>query len=682
MPAKKKVLNEVAELKTRLAEAEELLSAIKSGAVDAFVTDDHRVFTLESSDRAYRILFETMNEGAATLSYDGTVMCCNRRFAGMFGLAADETVGKSVLDLVNPSELARFKNFLKVSRKKTGRAEFRFRKAPKAFIPALVSCSPLKIDTRGLCLVITDLTKQKEAELELKNHREHLKELVKARTNELVKSEERYRLAVKATNDAIWDLDLTNGLAYWNDIYTEMFHRPQDTNRSWKWWADQIHPEDRNRAVSGFSKALRGKDTAWICEYRFLRPDGTWAQVYDRAYIARDESGKAYRVIGAMSDITQRKRFEEELKTYAENLEGLVWQRSKEVLSERHRLFNVLETVPAMVCLLTADHRVAFANKAFRERFGESQGRKCHDYCFGNKEPCDFCESYKVLETGKPHRWEVHASDGSIIEAYDYPFTDSDGSPVILEMDIDVTEQRRAADALIATKIELERAKRLSDIGTLAATVAHELRNPLAAILMAAENIQRKSKEAAAFDHQFRTIEKKIEESDQIINNLLFYSRLRSPDLKSVKIHDIIQRCVDLAENQSAGKVVFTKRFDPVKSALIEADALQMQEVFSNLLNNARDSITDGRGTIEVSALQDRDTVTAKIKDNGVGIEKKNLERIFDPFFSTKAKGTGLGLTVCREIIHMHGGAIGFRSEPGKGTAVEIVLPKLNKKKV
>jgi len=97
---------------------------------------------------------------------------------------------------------------------------------------------------------------------------------------------------------------------------------------------------------------------------------------------------------------------------------------------------------------LTPDYHVPFANRAFREKFGEARGRQCFDYCFGQKEPCEFCESFKVFQTKVPYHWEVKTPDGHVLDVYDYPFTDVDRSPLILEMDIDITEQRRAEDAL------------------------------------------------------------------------------------------------------------------------------------------------------------------------------------------------------------------------------------------
>jgi PAS domain S-box-containing protein/putative nucleotidyltransferase with HDIG domain len=117
--------------------------------------------------------------------------------------------------------------------------------------------------------------------------------------------------------------------------------------------------------------------------------------------------------------------------------------------AERQRLHDILEIMPMMVCLLTPDYHVAFANRAFRDEFGESHGRYCYEYCFGKKEPCDFCQTYNVLKTAKPHHWQITTTDNAkVIDLYDFPFTEVDGSSMILEVDIDITERQRLQEYL------------------------------------------------------------------------------------------------------------------------------------------------------------------------------------------------------------------------------------------
>ena len=149
---------------------------------------------------------------------------------------------------------------------------------------------------------------------------------------------------------------------------------------------------------------------------------------------------------------------------------GLAGDLTEKIKLEHKRLHDVLEAMPIMVCLLTPDYQVAFANRAFRDKFGESHGRRCYEYCFGKKEPCDFCETYRVLKTGKPHHWQVTTPDGaSVIDVYDFPFTDVDGSPMILEMDIDITESKKA-EAALRKNINL-----LKDTGEMAKVGGWEL---------------------------------------------------------------------------------------------------------------------------------------------------------------------------------------------------------------
>jgi anti-anti-sigma factor len=143
-----------------------------------------------------------------------------------------------------------------------------------------------------------------------------------------------------------------------------------------------------------------------------------------------------------LRDVQERERVEEALRRLNE-AEGAV-------RAERQRFSDVLDQLPAYLVLLSRDYRVPFANRFFRERFGESRGRRCYEYLFNRTEPCEVCETYTVLKTNAPHRWEWTGPDGHNYDIYDFPFKDADGSALVMEVGLDITERKQ-------TEAELEK---------------------------------------------------------------------------------------------------------------------------------------------------------------------------------------------------------------------------------
>ena len=121
----------------------------------------------------------------------------------------------------------------------------------------------------------------------------------------LAKSEERFRMATEAANEAIWEWNLETKTAVWSETYVKNYGRPSVAESGMGWWKDHIHPEERESVVEGLRAAVDGTGDAWASEYRFRRADGTWAHIYDRACIARNADGRAWRTIGAMLDVTE-----------------------------------------------------------------------------------------------------------------------------------------------------------------------------------------------------------------------------------------------------------------------------------------------------------------------------------------------------------------------------------------
>lgn len=234
----------------------------------------------------------------------------------------------------------------------------------------------------------------------------------------------------------------------------------------------------------------------------------------------------------------------------------------------------------------------------------------------------------------------------------------------------------KTQEELRGVQKELKDAKRLSDIGTLAATVAHELRNPLGVIRTAVFNIKRKQSDDRLSKHIIN-IERKIMESEQIINNLLNYSRIKMPQHQTVRIDELLSECVQSTRRRHYGRPVpISTQTEWIQGLSIQSDPLQLKEVFENILNNAFEAVPSEGGQIFVKAQRTpEDMLTVSVIDNGEGIAQEDLYHVFKPFFTKKSKGTGLGLAICHEIVTLHNGKIEIASEKGKGTSVTIRLP-------
>ena len=161
--------------------------------------------------------------------------------------------------------------------------------------------------------------------------------------------------------------------------------------------------------------------------------------------------------VAVFDDITERKLAEHLLQQHNAELENRVAERTAEVEKERQRFLEVLETLPVIVTLTRPDYRLEFVNRAYREALGDNKGKLCYESQFGFDKPCDQCQAFTPLKTGQPHHWEWTLPNGRTFDIYDYPFTDADGSPMILEMDIDITERRQAEAAIRELNETLER---------------------------------------------------------------------------------------------------------------------------------------------------------------------------------------------------------------------------------
>jgi len=296
------------------------------------------------------------------------------------------------------------------------------------------------------------LTKRKQAEEKLTETKEYLENLIKYANAPII----------------VWDTSLS--ITLFNRAFENLSGYQASEVMGKK--IDILFPEDNiESTLEHIQKTASGERWESV-EIKIQRKDGElMIALWNTANILDKEKKNIIATIAQGQDITERKQAEESLRR------------------ERQQFYSILEVMPMMVCLLTPDYHIPFANRAFREKFGESKGRHCYEYCFGKKEPCDFCESYEVLKTGKPHRWEVTSPDGAtVIDVYDFPFTDVDGSPMILEVNVDIAEHKQAEgklkktmDATIETMSKIIEAKdpytsgHQQRVSQLATAIAKEL---------------------------------------------------------------------------------------------------------------------------------------------------------------------------------------------------------------
>jgi PAS domain S-box-containing protein len=425
------------------------------------------------------------------------------------------------------------------------------------------------------------------------------------------------------------------------------------------------------KARAGYQQVFRdGSVQDYALEIRHRA--GKLTPVVYNASVYRDMVGNVVGVFAAARDITERKRAEEAMKV------------------ERQRLYDVLETLPAYVVLLTPDYHVPFANRFFVERFGESHGRRCFEYLFGRREPCEICETYTVMKTKAPHHWEWTGPDGRDYDIFDFPFTDTDGSPLIMEMGIDITERKRLEVELRRLNEELEQrvAARTADLvasnkelEAFAYSVSHDLRAPLRAIDGFSQAVledygDKLDLEARSHLQRVRAASQRMAE---LIDGMLSLSRITRSQMRrtAVDLSALAQAAaLDLQKTAPARRVEFVI----APRLVVKADADLLRVVLENLLGNAW-KFTSKRlqARIEVGAMQRDGETVYFVRDDGAGFDMAYARNLFGAFqrlhTAVEFEGTGIGLATVQRIIHRHGGQVWAEGEVDKGAAFYFTLP-------
>ncbi|HPP39785.1 MAG TPA: ATP-binding protein, partial [Candidatus Kapabacteria bacterium] len=265
-------------------------------------------------------------------------------------------------------------------------------------------------------------------------------------------------------------------------------------------------------------------------------------------------------------------------------------------------------------------------------------------------------------------------NDESLMVEVSARFVQYDGKNLIQAIARDVSEQHALTDKLV-------QADKLVLLGQLSAGVAHEIRNPLAAVNLNLQILKRNIPENAPEFDYVNTALQGVERISRIVEVTLNFSRPTIPDVKEVNLNSLIPTTLELVASVLKRKEITVELQLQDDLPLVAADEKQLQQVFVNLITNSADAIKTKGNIIIKTYLEaglkhnEGEMVVVSIADNGIGITPEDLSKIFNPFFTRKPDGTGLGLPITQRILHQHGGVIDVESKVGVGTTFYVKLP-------
>ncbi|HEX6629176.1 MAG TPA: PAS domain S-box protein [Gemmatimonadaceae bacterium] len=486
-------------------------------------------------------------------------------------------------------------------------------------------------------------------------------------------TDERFKFVAKATNDVIWDWDIKTNALVWNDSVETVFgHKQNKIFPEIQWWYDHIHPEDRDRVVGGIHAVLENGGTSWSDTYRYRRADGKYANVMDRGYIARDPSGAALRMIGAMSDVTELSRSEAAIRFQAQ----------------------LLNAVQQAVVATDSDGVVIFWNSYAEKLYGwtaaEAVGKQIEELT-----PSPFLRDHaaEIAEKGAAgDSWTgeflVQGKAGKAFPALltTSPVRAESGRVLgFVRVSIDLTERRNLEE-------QFRQSQKMDAVGRLAGGIAHDFNNLLTVIRLNTEIIMEGFDPTDPRSEDVKQIRSAAERASSLTRQLLAFSRKQILQPRVLDLNSVVNSVEPMLRRLIGEDITIASSC--AARGYIVADPGQLEQILVNLVVNARDAMPEG-GTISIETgnVELDETYTSEhapvipgryvmlaVGDNGIGMNRDIREHAFDPFFTTKeaGKGTGLGLATVYGIVKQSGGYVWIYSEPGLGTTLKLYFPEVS----
>jgi PAS domain S-box-containing protein len=491
-------------------------------------------------------------------------------------------------------------------------------------------------------------------------------EMIRRRLESEGHLQQRFEYVARATNDAVWDVDLrTNAVWHGEHFYTLFGYMPDQVQLTFEWWMEQVHPDDRDQVLRVMNAAVEVGDEHWACDYRFRRCDGSYAFVYDRAYILRDDSAKPLRMIGAMMDITTLKRTEKALR------------------EAQNQFTAFMDHSPTFAFLKDGSGRYVYVNRPFESFLDVTiEGKTAFDW-MSAESAAEYREhDLSVLTTGKAGEFIEHIRTPAGAErdllVFKFP-VETAGKRFLGGVAVDITQRKRAEVELQTAKEAAEAANRTKS--EFLANMSHEIRTPMNGILGMTELVlgtdlapeQREYIDAVKFS---------AEALLTLINDILDFSKIEAGKLElecnTFQLQDSLESALRaLALRAHEKHLELNSHIRSEVPEILVGDAGRLRQIVINLVGNAIKFTEEGEVTLRVEQESvEADTVWLhfSVSDTGIGIGEDKQATIFEAFTQADGStarrygGTGLGLTICRKLVELMGGRIWVVSEPNEGS--------------
>jgi PAS domain S-box-containing protein len=490
----------------------------------------------------------------------------------------------------------------------------------------------------------------------------------------LRESEANMNLAANAANLGLWVWNVPGGDERWvTEKWRQLFGFADSEPVTFDRFLEVVHPGDSERVKQVVQHILeRGGE--YEVDYRITRPDGSIRWIASHGSVELYERGKPVLVRGVSRDVTKRKIAEEELRESEE------------------RFRTVANAAPVMIWMSGPDKLCTFFNKGWLDFTGRSPEQelgngwaegvhredidRCHDVyqnSFNARE--SFTMEYRLRRSDGEYRWLLDS--GTPRFASDGAFLGYIGSC------IDITERKAAEEEARRRREQVELLGRVSLLGEMTASLAHELDQPLAAILSNATAAMQYLEQGKLAPEQLQEILTDVvgdgRRAHDIMHNVRSAIKKGSAIRGRINLNDVVKAVTHMVHLDAAAHFCKVEMSLARNLPAIEGDPSQIQQVLINLVRNAFDAMRDtppsGR-KVEIATTYDGDgTICVAVRDYGSGIPEPTLERLFEQFFTTKEEGLGMGLAIVRSIVEAHGGSIAAENADGGGARFHFRLP-------